>query len=49
MADVIDPRSNSDDLGDLADPWSLWLEGEIDLTDLPEDLQKKARELLDQG
>lgn len=42
----IKPVSNPDRLGDLVDPWDLYMMGKIPLSDLPEDEQDEARTLL---
>jgi hypothetical protein len=44
MADSkrIAPKSDPDELGDLADPWDAWLNGDIAMEDLPEDLREAA-------
>ena len=44
MPDVIDPRTNPDELGDLADPWQRFLDGEISFDDLPAESQQYVRE-----
>lgn len=41
------PYADPADDAELPDPWEAWLNGDIDLTDLPPEDQKRAREMLD--
>jgi hypothetical protein len=43
MPDIINPKTNPENLGDLADPWEMFLEGEIGFDDLPAESQAYAR------
>lgn len=42
----IAPTTDPAETGDLVDPWDAWLNGDLAMDDLPEDLREQALEFV---